>query len=100
MIARSASFRAESFSPSRHKRKTALRKEEAVWLISVEWFKCFARLFSGNLCASRIASKALRESQQAPDKRPFRTQKQSGIEPVGLAAIEWPHRNFVQVSTE
>ena len=31
-----------------------------VWLISVELLECIARLFSGNLCASRIASKALR----------------------------------------
>ena len=33
-------------------------------MISVERLECIARLFSGNLCASRIASKALRESQQ------------------------------------
>ena len=30
------------------------------------------------------------------DKEPFDV-RQIGIEPVGLAAIEWPHRNFVQV---
>ena len=34
-----------------------------VWLISVELLECLARLFSGNLRASRIASKALHESK-------------------------------------
>ena len=32
-------------------------------MISVELLECVARLFSGNLCASRIASKALRQSK-------------------------------------
>jgi len=32
-------------------------------LISSEALKCIERLFSGNLCASRIASKVLRYSE-------------------------------------
>ena len=69
-----------------------------VWLISVELLECVARLFSRDLCASCIASKALHQS------KPYlviasRTQNHNEIEPVGLAVIGWLHRNFVQIST-
>ena len=60
----------------------------------------FARLFSGSLCASRIASKTLHQSKRHLIKGLVVLSNQNGIEPVGPAVIEWPHRNFVQVSTE
>ena len=63
-------------------------------------FQRVARLFSRNFCASGIASKALRDSQEDLSNGLVDTQKQSGIEPVGLAATEWPQRNSVQVSIE
>ena len=69
MTARSATFRAKSFSPTKHKLETTAAAEtRAVWFISVERFECIARLFSGNLCASHIASKALHQSKLPPDQ--------------------------------
>ena len=70
-----------------------------VWLIFAEPLERIARLFSGNLCPSSIAGKALRESQQALISGLVDLRSKVDIEPVGLAAIEWPHRDFVQVST-
>src|SRR5213076_2803983 len=40
------------------------RSDDVVWFISAETLEYIARLFRGNLCASTIASKALRESKR------------------------------------
>ncbi len=101
MIARSASFRAASFSPSAAlATDSAATKFGAVRLILAQRLQRVTRLSGGNLCSSGIAVKALRQNQVELSKRLCPSEKQSGIELAGLAAIGWLRRDFVQVSID